>query len=84
MSTLLRKVVGRLAAEVCYYIGHWSWLLFDAIYEVQCDCIEKMERMPWYLEALWCSYQSTMSWSWSAQDWGGCEKPWTKVSEEAV
>lgn len=81
MNAWWKKLIGRLAAETCYYIGHWSWLLFDWLYSLRSDEYQG-DHMPQYLWVLWQVYQRSMGWSLDVQDWGGCELPWRKVEDE--
>lgn len=81
MNACLRKMVGRLVAEACYYLGHWAWLLFDAIYRAKQVEYDKLDNLPAWLDRVWSIYQRMMLWSVSAQDWGGCEKPWSNINE---
>lgn len=73
----VKRVLGRCAAEVTYYIGHWSWLLFDKLYSD--EQYMKDEALPKHQEWLWNIYQHTMCWSVDVQDWGGAQKPWMTV-----
>lgn len=81
MNALWKKLIGRLAAEVCYYIGHWSWLVFEAFCKEE-SYDEEANRFTWPLEWLWNIYQHSMSASYTVQEWGGAEKPWVAVDVE--
>jgi hypothetical protein len=73
----LRKLIGWPLSNALYYIGHWSYLILDALPDSENEEPGRLFR------ALWRSYQWCMGASVDVNDWADLSV-WSRPKDHTV